>query len=71
MGYRSQKQFMEKEGVKMVKCSTCPRLTRETMKCSFYNRTISIDDLHLEMSCPGHPNSKAYCGKDTFVEVLA
>lgn len=52
----------------MVKCATCPRLTRETMKCSFYDKTISIDDLHREMSCSGHPKSLAYCGRIKFAE---
>lgn len=40
----------------MVRCVDCGKFERKTRHCSFYNRTISLADIHKQISCPGYPN---------------
>ncbi len=40
----------------MVRCVVCPKFTRKTCHCSYYNKTINPDDIHKQISCPGYPN---------------
>ena len=40
----------------MVRCVQCSKFTRETRHCSFYDKTISLTDIHKQISCRGYPN---------------
>jgi hypothetical protein len=40
----------------MVRCVQCPRFDRATRYCSFYKRTISLNDIHKQISCSGYVN---------------
>ena len=40
----------------MLQCVTCAKFNRQTRKCSFYNKTISLADIHKQISCEGYPN---------------
>jgi len=40
----------------MVRCVQCHELERATRYCKFYKRTITLADIHKQISCRGFPN---------------
>lgn len=41
----------------MVRCIVCPKFTRKTRYCNFYNKTIALDQIHKQIVCDGYPNT--------------
>lgn len=39
-----------------MRCVNCPKFTRATCHCNYYNRTIKPDEIYNDFSCPGYPN---------------